>query len=137
MALPFHNGVRLDGYDYPDDQITFLLNPAILSTDIGKAVSQDGTVPNQVKLCAAGDIIVGMLSSVEARAIDGTFTGVVALEFIDLLPVQAGLTAGAVVVVGSRLEGGTAGTVRASATPNAGQPFVAEVRGTNCVAVAS
>lgn len=138
MSLPFHNGVRLDGYNFPDDQITFLLNPAITAADIGKAVSQDGTTPNQVKLAAAGELIVGQLSTVEVRAIDGTTVGVVNLEFIDLLPITTGLSGVNVVVVGSSVQGGGAGSIEATGTVKlAGYPYVVEVRGTNAVVVAS
>lgn len=131
MALPFHNGVRLDGYDDQDTQFTFLLASAIVEADIGKAVSQDGTNPNQVKLAADGDLIVGMLSTYENRVIDGIKVGVVACTFVDLLPIVGG---GGSIVVGSGVVGGGAGTIK-HITKAAGLPYVVEVRGTNAVVV--
>lgn len=137
MALPFHNGVRLDGYDDKDSQFTFLLHSTIVAADIGKAVSQDGTSPNQVKLAADGDLIVGWLSTVEPRTIDGLLVGVVNCLGVDLMPICAGLTSTAVVVVGSSVIGSTtAGSIKATgATKLAGYPYVVEVRGTNAVVV--
>jgi hypothetical protein len=136
VALPFHNGVRLDGYDNQDTQFTFLLASAIVEADIGKAVSQDGTNPNQVKLAADGDLIVGVLSTYENRAIDGFKTGTVACTFVDLMPVLAGLTGVNVIAVGVSVVGAGGGSIKApGATKLAGYPYVVEVRGTNAVVV--
>lgn len=136
MALPFHNGVRLDGYDDQDTQFTFLLAAGMTAANIGFAVSQDGTNPNQVKLAADGDLIVGVLSTFENRAIDGILTGVVACTFVDLVPILDGLTSTAVVNVGSSVVGAGTGHIKATgATKLIGYPYVVEVRGTNAVVV--
>ena len=94
---------------------------------IGAAVTLDTSAPNQVKMAGVGDPILGMLMTVENRAIDGILTGMVATKFCELLPIASGLTGAAVPVVGSSVCGGGAGAIEAC-TAAPGLPFVVELR---------
>jgi hypothetical protein len=135
----FHTQVRLDGFDFQDSQFTVLLHAGITTDDIGKAVSQDTSAANTVKLAGDGDEIIGQLLQVEARTVEGHLVGTVGFEFQELLPVLPGLSGAAIVAVGSRICGAGGGSVKAidPASPPlfyAEAPRVWEVRGTNCVA---
>ena len=104
-------GVTLLGYPQDMWQFTFTLANGIVAADIGKAVSFDGTNPNQVRLAAANDPIDGVLLSVENRVQEGILVGTVALKGNYLLT-----TDGTTVNVGDQVQGGaTAGTVKAMA----------------------
>ena len=129
----FHTQVKLDGFDQKAFQLTWNLASGIVAADIGKALSV-GAAANTLKLAADGDVIVGRLMTVEARTTEGTLVGTCEHLFAALLPIKAGLTAGAVVAVGSNVVGAGAGEIKAT-TAAAGLPFVAEVRGSFAVVI--
>jgi hypothetical protein len=108
-GTPFHNKVTLAGFHMEDWSLTFYLNAATTAADVGKAVSKDGTTPNQVKLAADGDVIVGRLASYEDRVTEGIKVGAVELKFANKLPIVAG---GGSVVVGGSVQGAGAGEVK-------------------------
>jgi hypothetical protein len=121
----FHTQVRLFGYDFQDSQFTVNLAAGITSANVGAAMTQDTTAANQFKLAGAGDPIHAILNVVEVRTVEGTLVGQVSFQFADKLTIDTGLSGQHVVAVGSRLEGSTAGTVRAidmtTATPTIAQ----------------
>lgn len=130
----FHTQVKLDGFDQKAFQLTWNLTAGIVAADIGKALSINSAAANTLKLAADGDVIVGRLMTVEARTTEGTLVGTCEHLFAALLPIKAGLTAGAVVAVGSNVIGAGAGEIKAT-TAAAGLPFVAEVRGSFAVVI--
>lgn len=141
----FHNQVRLFGYDFKDEQFPVKLSGSPTTADIGKAVTQDTTAANTMKLAGDGDQIMGVLLTVENRTVEGTVIGTVSFEMATKLPIKAGLTGAAVVAIGSRLCGAGAGEVKAidiSGTPSAATiakyaeaPVCWEVIGSKAVAV--
>lgn len=120
----FHTQVALQGYDFPEYQLTFKLKSDIVAADVGKAVVQDTSAANTVKLAGDGDAIMGALSSFEDRTIEGQKVGMVELKFAKKLKIKTGET----VVVGDRLVGAGNGEVKALAQPaNEGTPSGAGV----------
>jgi hypothetical protein len=102
-------GVTLLGFPQEDWHFTFNLASGITKADEGKAVAFDGTNPNQVKLAAADEAVLGVLISVENRVQEGILVGTVALKGTFLLT-----TDGTTVNVGDQVQGGaTAGLVKA------------------------
>jgi len=112
MAI-FHTQVAMHGFEFEDSHLTVKLNSAITAADIGKALSQDTTADNTVKLAADGDIIVGVLSTFEDRTIEGQKIGTMKMRFASKLPIKSGLSGAKVVARGKLLCGAGAGEVRA------------------------
>lgn len=142
--MPYsHSNVTLRGFHWNDSSLTWNLNAAMTVAAIGKAVSIDTSGPNKVKLAADGDHIIGRLASFEDRTVEGTKVGAVELQFANMLPIKAGLTAGEVVAVGSTVIGAGSGEVKALTTgsgptvaaPNHAVNVVVEIIGTNAVVV--
>lgn len=127
----FHNTVRLDGFHWEDSSLTWNLAAGIVHADIGKAVSVDTTGPNKVKLAGVGDHIIGRLSSVEDRQIEGIRVGAVELQFANKMTIASGQT----VVVGDTAVGSGNGEIRAAATPNHSVNVVTEVVGNQATVV--
>lgn len=113
MPAIFHTQIALDGYDFPEYQLTFKISGSPVAADVGKALSIDTAAANTVKLAADGDRIIGYLMSFEDRVIEGQKVGVVGLKFAQKLKIKSGET----VIVGSRLVGAGAGEVKAGAIP--------------------
>lgn len=121
MVAPFHNQVRLDGYDFKDTQFTVKLATsgggavAVDGTSNGLALTWDASAANQMKLAGDADPIHAFLIQTENRLVEGQLIGTVSLQFAEILPIKAGLTSGQVVAVGSVLCGSSvAGSVRAA-----------------------
>jgi hypothetical protein len=127
----FHTKVSLRGFHFEDFILTFTLAAGIVAADVGKAVSLDTSAPNKVKLAADGDVIVGRLSTVEDRKVEGQLVGAVALKFANLLPIKNGDA----VAAGDTVIGGGSGTVKKAAANDATKNFVAEIIGTDAVVV--
>jgi hypothetical protein len=117
------SGVTLKGYFMEAYQFTVLLSGSIVAADVGKALTQDTTVANTFKLAGDGDPIHARLETYEDRVQEGIKVGTAAFHFANELPIKSGLTAGAVVAVGSTLVGAGAGEVK-NAAPVAGVPVV-------------
>lgn len=109
----FHTQVRLVGFPFEDAQFTVKLASGITAADIGKALTQDTTAANTMKLATDGAPIDGRLLSVEDRTVEGTLVGTATFQFAAELPIKSGLTGAAVVAVGSRICGAGGGEVKA------------------------
>lgn len=120
MANPIGNGVTLRGFQFEDAQFTCLISGSVSASDVGKAVAQDTTAANTVKLAGDGDVIVGRLMSYENRVQEGLVVGTVAFQFLDTLPIKSGLSGGAAVVRGKFLIGAGSGEVKAIDTAASG-----------------
>lgn len=127
----FHTKPTLRGYHFEDWSFTFNLATGITAADIGKAVSLDTTGNNKVKLAGDGDVIVGMLSTVEDRVVEGQLVGAVELKFANILPIKSGNT----VAVGDSVQGAGGGEVKKITTPDYSLNYVVEIQGTNAVVV--
>ena len=127
----FHNKPTLRGYHFEDWSFTFVLAAGITEADVGKAVSIDTSAANKVKLAADGDTILGMLSTVEDRAVEGQLIGAVELKFANILSVFGGIG----VAIGDTVQGVGGGLVKKTTTPDYSLNFVAEIQGTNAVVV--
>jgi hypothetical protein len=123
--------VSLNGMVDEDSIFTFLCSSTVVAgTDEGKAVSQDTSAANTVKLAADGDRIMGYIDNIEVRSVEGvTIVGVVT-KFIRRLPMKANET----FTVGDTAVGGGSGTVKvlktgspAASAPDANQNRVLEV----------
>lgn len=140
----FHTKVRMSGYPFEDSQITVRLAAGITAAHLGKALTQDTSADNTMKLAGDGDEIMGLLHSVEDRTVEGQLVGVCEFRFARKLPIKSGLAGNAVVARGKRLIGAGDGDVKAidlSGTPAAAliaayavAPLVWEVIGTDAVA---
>lgn len=133
MPTSFHDKVTLRGFHWEYSSLTFNLAAGIVAADVGKAVSLDTTAPNRVKLAADGDAIVGRLSTVENRVVEGINVGAVELQFANVLPIAASAVAG--LVVGDTVVGAGNGEVKKAPANNPRNNFVAEIIGTNAVVV--
>lgn len=122
----FHNNVSLDGYHFEKFILTFKLAAGITANDVGKAVSLDTSAPNQVKLAADGDAILGRLETVD---LPHRSTGAVALKFANTFTYSGTLN------VGQSVVGAGAGVVKAAAAPDHSDNFVAETRAGNIAVV--
>lgn len=109
----FHTQVRLTGFPFEDSQLTVKLSGSPVQADIGKALTQDTSAANTMKLAGDGDPIDGVLLTLENRTVEGTVVGTCSFRFAKTLPIKSGLTGAAVVAVGSRLCGAGAGEVKA------------------------
>lgn len=111
--MAFHNLVKLSKYTFETFQLTCNLAVGVVAADVGKAVSQDTSADNQVKLAGAGEAIVGSLYTVEPRVNEGTNIGTVEFKFATKFTIKTGLTGNQVVARGSRICGAGAGEIRA------------------------
>lgn len=140
----FHTQVRMSGFPFEDSQFTVKLATGITAADVGKALTQDTSADNQMKLAGDGDEIHAVLLQAENRLNEAQLVGTATFRFARKLPIKAGLSGAAVVARGKRLIGAGAGEVKAidlSGTPAAAliaayatAPFVWEVVGTDAVA---
>jgi len=133
MPSSFHDKVTLRGFHWEYSSLTFNLAAGITAADAGKAVSLNGVVPNSVKLAADGDKIVGYLSTVENRVVEGILVGAVELQFANILPILP--AAVATLAVGNSVVGAGGGQIKAATAHNPRDNFVAEIIGNNAVVV--
>lgn len=117
----FHNNVSLDGYHFEKFILTFKLAAGIVAADVGKPVSLDTSAPNQVKIAADGDAILGVLATVD---LPHRSTGAVELKFAQRLKIKAADT----IAVGDTAVGAGGGEVKKAASANHSVNFVAEIR---------
>ena len=112
MAGLIGSGVSLQGLVPQDFLATWNISGTIdKSTDLGKAVSLDTTAANTAKLCASGEVIVGILASYENRVTEGIKVGAVAHKGFFKVPYVNGASA-LVPVIGHSVKGSaTAGSV--------------------------
>jgi hypothetical protein len=136
MVAPFHNQVRLDGFDFQDAQFTVKLatgTDTTFATIAGPIpLTWDSSAANQMKVAGDGDPIHAVLVQVENRLVEGQLVGMATFAFSTLLSIKAGLTGGQVVATDSVLCGAAGGYVRAavSGTDTSFQPY-----GPRCVEV--
>lgn len=122
-------GISLNGMTHEKFHYPFFLATGITAADAGKAVSLDTTAANTVKLAADDDQIIGRLVVVEDRGVEGVLVGTVSL--------RGGFkfeTSGAV-NVGDTVIGAGSGLVKAAASPNHSDNFVAEITGSYAIVV--
>ena len=92
-------------------QVTWNLAAGIVKADEGKAVTQDTTAANTVKLAGDGDLILGRLEIVEIRSQEGIAVGTVSMRGGMSFVVNPNATASSpdeTPAVGDYLSGGTA-----------------------------
>lgn len=118
MATPFHTTVRLHSIKNEQSNRTWNISGTVTKADEGKALSQDLTAPNTLKLAADGEVIVARLEIFEDR---GVCTA--QHHFTDKLPSANGAT----IAVGDTVVGAGGGTVKAAGTKNQALNYVAEV----------
>ena len=109
-------GVRQADMPFDDANITHYVTGTVVAADVGKAVTFDTTTPTAVKLCGAGDEVVGRLETLEIRTIEGITVGNIGRAFIGWLAWDPADIANA--QIGKTVIGGaTPGTVKAAASP--------------------
>lgn len=101
-----YQGVTLKG-TIPGNDLTFVLNAGITAQDVGKAVTQDTSAANTVKLAGAGDPIFGRLETFEDRVVEGVKVGAVKIIAGMELPTASSYTA----QVGDKVIGAAGGMV--------------------------
>lgn len=102
-----YQGVTLKGI-IPSNDPTFVLDDSITINDCGKAVMQDTSAANKVKLATAGAEILGRLETFEDRVVEGVKVGAVKLIGGMELPTAEAYSAPA---VGDALVGAAGGYV--------------------------
>lgn len=102
-----YQGVTLKG-TIPSNDPTFVLDDNITENDCGKAVMQDTSAANKVKLATAGAEILGRLETFENRVVEGVKVGAVKLIGGFELPTAEAYAAPA---VGDALVGAAGGFV--------------------------
>jgi hypothetical protein len=73
-------GVTLLGFPQELWHFTFLIAAGATKADEGKPVTFDTSAANQMKLCADGDCVDGVLIALENRVQEGILVGTVALK---------------------------------------------------------
>jgi len=126
-----HQNVTLRGFHWEVSSLTFNLATGIKQEHIGHAVAVDASGPNKVKLAGDGDTIIGRLSTVEDRSVEGSLIGAVELQFANTLPIKAGEN----VAIGDTVVGAGNGEVKSAATADHSKNFVAETIGNRAVVV--
>ncbi len=109
-GTPFHRQVAMDLVPQREWHFTMKLASGITAADVGKAVELSAA--NTVRLATDNSRVYGRLLQVENRLSEGQLLGLVALKFIDELPVKTGET----VVVGGSVVGAGAGEVKPAPT---------------------
>lgn len=65
----------------PDEfNIGWNIAAGVVAADVGKAMSIDTTAPRTAKLAADGEVIIGTLSTLEIRAIEGLRVGTLSMK---------------------------------------------------------
>lgn len=102
-----YQGVTIKG-SIPDNNLTFVLDDAIVEADEGKLVTQDTSAANKVKLCGDGDEILGKLFRYEDRVVERVKVGSVILVGGLEFPVASGYTP----AIGDKVVGAAGGYCR-------------------------
>ena len=127
--MPFASGVSLRGTYDERDVLTLNISGTIVDpTDLGKAVSQDTSAANTVKLAADGETIIGELKTYQKRIIEGNNTGGVLYRGACYFKYT-----GTAPAVGQSVVGAGSGLVKAAAASVHNQVF--EVDTTNTMVV--
>lgn len=119
-----YQGVTLKG-TIPSNDPTFVLDDSITINDCGKAVMQDTSAANKVKLATAGAEILGRLETFEDRVVEGVKVGAVKLIGGFELPTAEAYAAPA---VGDALVGAAGGFVNKAGENQTSDLKVWEVR---------
>lgn len=116
-----HRGLVQEEFHTP-----FFVTGAVTKADVNKPVTIDATANTSVKIAGDGDVIVGVLATVENRTVEGVVVGTVAMKGgFGMIGV-----AGHTIVVGSTVVGSaTAGQVKAATVADFGQNIVTKVDG--------
>lgn len=125
-------GVSLRGLKHDDFHYAFNLAAGITASDVGKAVALDASAPNTAKLAGDDEQIIGKLTTVEDRAIEGILVGTIELRGGFLFTKAAAAPA---ISVGDTVIGAGGGEVKAAASPNHAANMVTEVIGDTVVVV--
>ncbi len=133
-----YNPAGVISYGFPIDVTIFtylisgLADDAAVAAAAGKAVTQDLTAANTVKLAGDGDIIFGRVFLAENRTGGGIGIKTAAIQrlFKEKLPAAVGHG----IVVGDRVLGAGAGLVKKDAAATRANPVVVET-GTDYVVV--
>lgn len=118
------------GFHFEDAAFTYLISGTVTADDVGKAVAQDTTAANTVKLAGDNDVIFGRLETFEDRVVLGVKVGAVSRMFKDKLPKAANVIALGTSVSGSAV----AGIVKQATAQDTNRNVVVEV-GTDFVVV--
>lgn len=124
-------GISLRGITHNDFHYPFFLAAGITKADAGKAVALDATAPNTVKLAGDGEQVVGKLTTVENRTVEGVLVGTVELRGGFRFTVADTLT----VDIGDTVVGAGGGEVKAAVTANHADNMVVEVDGNTVIVV--
>lgn len=84
--MPIGNGVTLRGFYDRTWNLTWVLAAGITRADIGKAMAQDPSAPNQAKLAGDNEDIIGFLESYENRVQENIVVGAICHKFSESLP---------------------------------------------------
>lgn len=116
-----HRGLIQENFHIP-----FFVTGTVTNADINKPVTIDSAANHSVKIAGDGDKIVGILATLENRAIEGVVVGTVAMKggFRLTAVTGHGVTVGDT-VIGSA----TAGQVKAAAAADWTQNIVTKVDG--------
>jgi len=133
-----YNPAGVVSYGFPIDVTIFtylfsgLADDAAVAAAAGKAVSQDITAANTVKLAGDGEVIFGRVFLAENRSGGGVGikTGAIQRLFKEKLPAATGHG----IVVGDRVIGAGGGLVKKDTTATRANPLVIET-GTDYVVV--
>lgn len=107
------SGISWEGIEHEGHHLPMFLAAGIVAADIGKPVTLDTSAANTAKLAGDGDEIIGYLSTVENRSVEGDLVGTVAVLFQKRFTYE-----GADPAIGDKLVGSaTAGTVKVQAIP--------------------
>lgn len=124
------NQVVSYGFSFEDAQFTYLISGTVTDADVGKAVAQDTTAANTVKLAGDNDVIFGRLELFEDRAVLGIKVATISRMFKAKLPKAANVIALGTSVSGSAV----AGIVKQATAQDTNRNVVVEV-GTDFVVV--
>jgi hypothetical protein len=120
MAAMNINSIRLEAFSFEDFTFTRFITGTVDASCIGKAVTNDPTVPGAVKLAGEGDPVYGRIYTYEDRAQESVKVVGCERKFIKRLPKSAAAIALGDHVVGT-LVGGVGGFVK-TGTPSATDP---------------
>jgi len=117
------NAVVTYQFSFEDFTFTYNLAATMTAADVGKAVTQDTTKTNAVRLAVAGEAIFGRLETFEQRTQQGgMLTGAVSRKFRSKLP-----TTGTVAVGDALVGSATPGVAQTGAAPTGAHNNVVEV----------
>lgn len=116
------NAISLRGIaNAPTDFLPFNLAAGITKADEGKPVALDTSAANTVKIAGDGEQVIGRLTTVEIRTVEGIAVGTVERHGGFKFAISG------TVNIGDTVVGDGAGGVKAAATPNHADNMVVEV----------